>query len=542
MAEPKRPWAARRVPRRRFLSGMAGTAAAAALWSCGGSSSPTRARTPDDAGPPRHGGTLRSSIFYDPDNLDPAQGGFGFIVFQRMYSYLHHVDGRTLEYVPDLATSYEQPDELTYIFKLRDDVRFADQPPVHGRAVNAHDVVYSFNRLTQTINQIDPGFMTRVIDTLEAVDDYTVRVTTKKPYASALQVMGGYWYAIVPREAVEEFGDLTKNGVGSGPYMLASYEQERGASLVRNPNYYKSPQPYLDGMDITVITDRTNASSQFRAKQLDNFTATALPIYDSLRNDLDVNAEKIPGILDPWIGLNLRRAPWTDERARKAFDLAIDRKQMIQTLAFGDGKLNGPIPWGNERWALPQEELEEAYATDRQEAKALFEAANVSGLKITHRVTPALPLGKEIGEVLKEQLRPLGIELSIDVREQNDWIETVILNQDFDTCGFAWFPVLDPTVSLRFVDKDDIFSGVMFGFDDPEITALYDKAQSVFEYDERREAMYELQRAVLDFHGPVLHTFDSYFYNLWWPWLHNFKPQNIELDWYSSEHWLSDRT
>jgi peptide/nickel transport system substrate-binding protein len=238
----------------------------------------------------------------------------------------------------------------------------------------------------------------------------------------------------------------------------------------------------------------------------------------------------------------LRRHPWTDERVRRAFDLAIDRQQMIRNLAFGEGKLNGPIPWGNERWALPQAELEQAYQSDKDEAKRLLDAAGISSLDLTHRVTPALPLGREIGEFLKEQLKDLGINVNIQVHEQNDWIQTVILKQDFDTCGFAWFPVLDPTVSLRFVDKDDIFSGFMFGFDDPQIATLYDNVQRTFEFDARREAMWELQRAALNYHGPVLHTFDSYFYSLWHPWVHNWRPENTELNWYNSEIWLSERT
>jgi ABC-type transport system substrate-binding protein len=156
-----------------------------------------------------------------------------------------------------------------------------------------------------------------------------------------------------------------------------------------------------------------------------------------------------------------------------------------------------------------------------------------------HRVTPALPLGEEIGTMLKEQLRPAGFDVTIDVREQNDWIQTVILEQDFDTCGFAWFPVLDPTVSLRFVDRNDIFSGFMFGFDDPEIASLYEDVQLRFDFDQRREAMWALQRAVLDYHGPVLHTFDSYQYALWWPWVRNWDASNMELNFYSAEHWVS---
>ena len=270
-------------------------------------------------------------------------------------------------------------------------------------------------------------------------------------------------------EAIAEWGDISSRALGSGPFMLDTFEQEQGATLRRNPTYYKTGQPYLDGMNITVITDSTNALAQFRARQLDiNSAPLTKPEYDSLISELDVQSSVSPGILDPWVGVNLRRKPWDDIRARRALDLAIDRKQMIRNLAFGEGKLNGPIPWGNERWALPQDELEEFYKVDKEEAAALFRALDIETLDITHRVTPALPLGKEIGEFLKEQLKDFGINVNITVHEQNDWIQTTLLNQDFDTCGFAWFPVLDPTVSLRFIDKDDIFSGLDLRIRRPE--------------------------------------------------------------------------
>ena len=164
---------------------------AAAAFACAGSDSPSSSRTAAPAGTPQPGGTLETAIFFDPDNLDPAQGGFAFIVFQRLYSYLHHIDGRTLEYIPDVATSYEQPDDLTYVFNLRPGVKFHNTPPANGRELTARDVAYSFNRLTEVLNPIDPGFMSRVVDSAEATDDYTFRVTTKKPYSSAMQVMGG---------------------------------------------------------------------------------------------------------------------------------------------------------------------------------------------------------------------------------------------------------------------------------------------------------------------------------------------------------------
>ena len=536
----------RTVSRRRFVAGSAAAAGGAALLAAcsGDGDGASTATSPDPNQTPTPGGRMRTAFFFDYDGLDPAQSGFGFPVFQRLYSYLHHIDGRSLEVVPDIATSSEQPDDLTYIFKLRSGVQFHDLPPANGRELTAEDVVYSLTRLGKVFNQIDPGFMTRVVDKVEAVDTYTVKVTNKRPYASTMQVLGGYWYGIVPQEAVEAWGDLTKQSLGSGPFMLESFAQESGARVKRNPNYYKTGLPYLDGIDFSVITDQTNLLSQFRAKALDVNTAPLdSPRWESLRKELDgVQSTKSPGILDPWIGINLRRKPFDDIRVRRALDLVLDRRDIIKKLAFGDGKLNGPIPWGNERWALPQEEIETAYRTDVEEAKQLLAAAGVGDLKIMHRVTTALPYGQKIGEIMKEQFRPLGIDVTIDVREQNDWIQTVILKQDFDTCGFAWFPVLDPTVSLRFIDKDDIFSGTMFGFDDANITTLYTKAQAEFNIESRKQALWQLQRAVLDFHGPVLHTFDSYNYALWWPWLRNYKPGNPELEFYSAEHWIAPRT
>lgn len=533
----------RTLTRRGFVAASAASAGAAALLAaCGTDSEPTAEIDPNAT--PVPGGTLRTSLFFDPDNLDPAQGGFAFPVFQRMYSYLHHVDGRSLEVIPDLAEGSEQPDELTYLFRLRGDVKFQDVAPVNGRTVMAEDVAYSFSRLAEVLNPIDPGFMARRVDKVTALDATTLQVTTKQPYAPTLQVLGSYWYAVVPREAVETFGGISKQGIGSGPFILENFEQESGAALRRNPNYYKPGLPYLDGIDITVITDVNNAISQFRAKALD---VNGVPLdsvrWDSLKSELGgVQSSKVPGILDPWIGVNLRREPFKDDRVRAALDLAIDRRAMIQTLAFGEGQLNGPIPWGNERWALPNNELEAFYRHDPDEARTLLDAAGIESLKITHRVTPALPLGEEIGTILKEQLSSLGIDLTIEVHEQNDWINTVILEQDFDTCGFAWFPVLDPTVSLRFLDKDDIFSGLMFGFEDPEITDLFNTMNSKFDLAERHAAMADLQRAALAYHGPVLHTFDSYAYNLWWPWVRNWKPENTELNFYSAEHWLSARS
>ncbi|MGH9201640.1 MAG: ABC transporter substrate-binding protein, partial [Vicinamibacterales bacterium] len=496
----------RRLTRRRLLAAAATlTGSLAAGAACGGAINAPLNATPHP-GPPQAGGALRLALFFDPDDLDPATGGFAFPVFQRVYSFLFHLHGKTFEYMPDLAIDFEQPDEVTYIFGLRRGVNFHDLQPVSGRELTAQDVLYTLDRLKLAFNSIDPGFMWRIAKSVEAPNDHMVKITTQKPYASALQILGGFWYAIVPHELAEMYRGLSKNAIGSGPFILERFEQESGAALRRNPDYYGAPEPYLDALEIGVVGDYTNLLTQFRTKNLDVNTAPLdSPRWEALRRELNgVQSSKNPGILAPWIGMNINRPPLNDPRVRRAIDIGIDRRQMIDVLAFGDGKLNGPIPWGNEIWALPQEELEAFYVHDPVEARRLLEEAGVDDVKLKHVVTTALPLGREIGAIIKEQLRPLGIDITIEVLEQNAFIERVFLQRRFDTCGFDWFPVLDPTVSLRFVDSGDIF-GRIFGFFDPEVGRLYDRMQSTFDLEQRIAVVHELQRAVLKLHGPVLY-------------------------------------
>ena len=114
----------------------------------------------------------------------------------------------------DLAESWSQPNENTYVFKLRRGVRWHNKPPVNGRELTADDVVYSMERF-RTVKGNANAYMLASVDKVEALDKYTVRFTLKEPFVWFLDVLANPMAAcIVAKEAVEKFGDLKKCGGG----------------------------------------------------------------------------------------------------------------------------------------------------------------------------------------------------------------------------------------------------------------------------------------------------------------------------------------
>jgi peptide/nickel transport system substrate-binding protein len=196
---------------------------------------------------PRRGGTI-SLRTWDPPHFDPFQ-----TISYKTHIALSFSHSRLLKYragpsvVPgtfalegDLAESWSQPNEATYVFKLRRGVRWHNKPPVNGRELTADDVVFSVNHFL-TVKGNANAYMLKSLDKVEAVDKYTVKFTLKEPFVWFLDMIANpHAVAIVAREVVEKYGDLKKmeSVIGTGPWMLDAYRPNLGMSFVRNPNYF----------------------------------------------------------------------------------------------------------------------------------------------------------------------------------------------------------------------------------------------------------------------------------------------------------------
>ena len=181
-------------------------------------------------GEPKRGGSLvvRSGPLR---GIDPhlETWGAALQVIHQTYNALLKFNHDGTKILPDLAESWEQKDDLTYSFKLRQGVRFHNVPPVNGRELTSEDVKYSIER--QMTNQ--PGkfqhayFFLDKLASIQTPDKYSIVFKTKEPYAPFLNYIASPWTVIVAREVVEKHGDLQRHAIGTGPFMLAKlYDRE----------------------------------------------------------------------------------------------------------------------------------------------------------------------------------------------------------------------------------------------------------------------------------------------------------------------------
>ena len=227
---------------------------------------------------PKRGGTL-TIRGWDPPMFDPMLTTAYRVQIPLSFTHsrlVRHKAGPSV--VPgtfpiegDLAESWTQPNETTYVFKLRRGARWHPKPPVNGRELTSGDVKYTIERFL-TVKGNPSAYMLRAIDRVETPDALTVRIVLKEPNASFVEMLANpMTVAIVAREAVEKFGDLknAESVIGTGPWMLESYRPNVGLTFVRHPHYFQQGQPYIDRVEMFIDEDNASRMSAFLAGKYD---------------------------------------------------------------------------------------------------------------------------------------------------------------------------------------------------------------------------------------------------------------------------------
>src|SRR5439155_2411525 len=174
--------------------------------------------------------------------------------------------GAELAAYGELAESWQQADDTTYVFKLRPGVKWHNLPPVNGRAVTAQDVAYSYDR--QKTFRANAGSLS-TLDRAEAVDNATLKLILSKLDADFLETLAGSANVIVAREAVDLKGDLkTGPTIGFGPWVLDKWEKDNLTVLKRNPDYHVRGVPYLDSLTYRRLADEQTRIAAFRTGEL----------------------------------------------------------------------------------------------------------------------------------------------------------------------------------------------------------------------------------------------------------------------------------
>ncbi len=529
----------KRISRRALLGGMAGAAGLAALR-CGGDEDGTApAVATPTAGAVKRGGVLRLSSTFPALSIDPHTDiTLGLVFTPYIYGYLLH-EVYNLKGPPTLLfdhiESMEQPDEVTYVFKLHQGIHFQDLPPANGRELVAEDVRYSFERIASV--ESTPFWKTG-IESTSAPDPYTFQARLTGPHAYTMAEFGGHRTAIVPREAVEEYGDLKSHALGSGPFQVESLSRGESMDMVRHPNYFVEGIPYLDGIGWRIIPDDSSLMVAFKARELDVYSPPKKLQADEVAGfSEDVVLTKDPSQTIFTILFNELSLPaLQDVRVREAIDIAVDRDAMIDKLAFGEGKVSGPVSWGLEYWSLPQEELRERYKRDVAKARQLLEAAGAADLSLELKF--ASGAAADQAAMIKEQLAEAGIDIKLISMELGAWYAARSAN-DYQLMCRERIPYPSEQFPLQFChthnwtrEQDPVH------LPEPEIDALLDEILVTVDIEERRELALDVTRKILDRHGPFLYLFSPYAYTARWSHVRGYEDLEPGMVLYTYDMWL----
>ena len=358
-----------------------------------------------------------------------------FNIFDRLVDVEVGTDGNS-KIVPSLAESWDISDDgLEYTFHLRQGVKFHN-----GNDFTAEDVAYTFHRMLTVEGGVNTEFIDQIkgadellageTDTLEGVevvDDYTIKVTLKEPFAGFLASISSPGVSIYDSEATEAAGD--KFGmdpavtVGTGPFEFSSWSFNNQLVLTRNEDYWKGASG-LPGVVIKIIPDTETQSMMFESGELDildlDYAADSADRFTETYPDQIVQGPRV-GIV--YFTMNFNKEPFQDVRVRKAVQMSIDRQAILDALYGGRGQVEqGIFPHGLIGFNPDQEEIK----YDPEAAKALLaEAGYADGFDMeiaadssaSDTMTMAL-------EIVSDQLAEVGIRAEIKNYDESTWLET----------------------------------------------------------------------------------------------------------------------
>lgn len=467
------------------------------------------------------GGTFTYAELVDPLAIDPALVAeeSGWNITRYLFDGLVKYDSSTGEVVPGVAEEWEVNEDATeFVFKLRKGVKFSN-----GRELVADDFVYSWTRALDPATEspmamviLEPvqgamAFASGETDKLtgvEAVDDYTLKVTLDYPLADFITFIGHPVCAPVPREEVEapgaNFGEMP---VGNGPFVLKEWKHEQELVLERNADYYGDAAS-LDQVIVKIVPDEATQLEELKAGNIDAIKALPPGMDESLRSDETIEVVDNDVAVLRFAAFNMAASPWSENKAlREAFSYAIDRETIARVVMQGHATAADAIVpasmAGHQPGALP-------HAYDPEQARVkLAEAGYPNGeglpaITLTYASEGSSP---DVAQAMQAQLKAVGIPVEINGLGPDDFLDQMMGQQLSFFIPPSWgadYPSVDTFLYT-------LFSSSLIGPGGPNISQyanedvdmLLDEARMTLDVDERTALYHDAENQILD-DAPVI--------------------------------------
>lgn len=404
-------------------------------------------------------GTLLVAWDQVPDNLDPqtARGNRNWWVLAEIYETLTYLPGGSLEPEPLLAESWEvSEDGLQYTFTLKPDITFTTGNPLTAEAVK-----FSIDRLHEI--GLGPLYMTSAFDSAEVVDELTVRITLKYPYAAWPVILSNpAVLGVIDPAFVEENGGSTPeerndfistHTAGTGPWMLDTWEQGSRIVLVRNPDYWQGwDGDHLEEVVLETVPEESTRLLRLERGDVDIATVTpgSLPALEQriAEQSLPIVIQKerdgqpLLSLSTMWLNLNNKMLPTSDVNVRKALIHAFDYDLWIEQVLNGYGlRMEGMIPRG----VLGHVEAYPSYPFDLALAQSFLDQASPEAKAelekgLSFRYSPGYVIQAEGALLWQQNLAAIGINLVLEEIDQATLSSLQTSEPGVPIVEARWFP------------------------------------------------------------------------------------------------------
>ena len=450
-------------------------------------------------GAPSSAQVIRLGTDVDAGTLDPRimRDTTAYRAVNLLYGGLLQLDA-DLKPKPDLAERWDNPEPTVWVFHLRDGVTFHD-----GSPLEAEDVVFTYETI------LDPELKARFrslytpIESIEAVDPLTVRITLKEPYAPLLSYLD---MGIVPKDYVEGGGDLSTAPVGSGPMKLASWERGTRIALEANPDHWSGP-PAVERLEFVIVADNTARAQAFEAGDLDIIQPPLSPQdIGRLLESGDYNGTVRGGLGITYLNINVSDPLLSDAGLRRALMMLVDQDTIVNAIYEGVDQVATSILLPSS-WAYDASITQPGF--DPEAAKGAFEAAGWTD--------------SDGDGTLDKDGAPLSLTLSTHSEDPNriqalEYIQAVMLENGVDaSISIADWPAFSAGVRggehqiallgwLNIVDPDRLMYGQLHsggslnwgGYANAEVDTLLDAGRASVALDDRIAAYQAAARILAD--------------------------------------------
>ncbi|UMA64530.1 ABC transporter substrate-binding protein [Roseivivax marinus] len=389
-----------------------------------------------------------------PEGFDPAlyTAGTTFDASSRqVYNKLVEFERGTTEIVPGLAESWEVSEDGTqYTFKLREGVTFHSNDQFEpSREFNADDVIFSFDRQGNEENPYN-GYsggtweyfnamsMPELIESIEKVDEYTVRFNLTRPEAPFIANMAMDFASILSKEYADQLQEagtpemLNQAPIGTGPFEFVGYQKDAVIRYQANEDYWKGAAP-IDNLVFAITPDASVRYQKLQAGECHVMPYPNPADLDAMESDESVNLMSQEGLNVGYLAYNTQVAPFDKVEVRKALNMAIDKQAIIDVVFQGAGTAaKNPIP--PTIWSYNDAVEDDEY--DPEAAQAMLEEAGVSDLSMEIWAMPVQrpynPNARRMAELLQEDFAQIGVNAEIVSYEWGEYLER---SKDMDRQG-----------------------------------------------------------------------------------------------------------